>query len=310
MSEEGGEGGGHGAVWLVSYADMVTLLLAFFVVMYTMSQVDAEKLKKLVMSMHSAFSPTYGDSGGVIGSRKVRPGTGGLVLGGHITPQTAPPLTPSAGRGEVKGVSRASHDLASVADGVRVIAKEMKVEKQLKTKVSGRGVVISLEESATSSGSLVPFESGSAALLPGFRRLLDRLAPVLKDLTNKIEVQGHTDRRPIRTAAFPSNWELSGARAGSVVRYLVQHHGLRRRQFVCSGFADTVPVAHGDNPNDWARNRRIEIVVTRQPIDNYDSMTRADALTQQTDITGPIQNPVFTGLPEPRAEAAATQAAP
>ncbi|MBI2301645.1 MAG: flagellar motor protein MotB [Armatimonadetes bacterium] len=283
MSDEGG-GGGHSGVWLISYADMVTLIMAFFVIMYSMSQVDAEKLRALVDSMHSAFSPSLGlhpNMGGP-GANKIQPGSAGLVDGGAVSP----PMAPGGGDGDSgKGGSPTEKALAKVAAEVTRIAAQAHLSGQLKAKVTARGTVVTFAES---SGGLVPFLSGSAALNPAFERLLDALAPVLAKATTKIEVQGHTDRLPIHTPAFPSNWELSAARAGSVVRYMVERHSFPPDQWVCTGFADTIPADTSDTPVAWARNRRVEIVITRQAAALYDKMTRADATTKRNDITRPL----------------------
>ncbi|MCC7494837.1 MAG: flagellar motor protein MotB [Fimbriimonadaceae bacterium] len=297
MSDEEGGGGGHGAVWLVSYADMVTLIMALFIVLYTMSQVDAAKMKKLVESMHQAFAPIAGGAEGVVG-RKVKTPTAGLMPDGGPGQNPAMLIHAGGTPGNKKGESRADRELTAVVDDVAKLAKKLHVEKQLKTKLTGRGAVITLDETVSSSGGLVPFESGSAGLSGWFRRLLDSLAPKLRLTGNKIEVQGHTDSRPIRSAAYPSNWELSCARAGSVARYLEERHGFSRRQLVCSGFADSLPLTQGRNAAELARNRRIEIVITRQPIDAYDRLSRADAVSQPKDITSPIGNALVpTGLP-------------
>ncbi|MBI5835294.1 MAG: OmpA family protein, partial [Armatimonadetes bacterium] len=164
--------------------------------------------------------------------------------------------------------------------------------------VTSRGTVISFAETATGLANVVPFASGSAELTPGFRGFLDSVAPILAGLTNKVEVQGHTDKRPIHTPAYPSNWELSAARAGSVVRYFVGSHGLGAHMFVCSGFADTVPADPSDTPDAWAHNRRIEIVVTRNPAAVYDSLTRDQVASQEVDITQPL-GPKMFDIPMP-----------
>lgn len=279
-------GGGHGATWLVSYADMVTLIMAFFVVMYTMSQVDAAKMKKLVESMHSAFAPSLFTKPGFMGGDGNNGGSA-LVNGGAVEPSQAAAIPQAAGSGGGETASRAEKDLQAVVESVVRTAQQMHLDAQLKSEMTGRGAVISFGET-TGSGAISPFESGSAALDPKFIAVLDRLAPALRASANKIEVQGHTDTRPIRSAAFPSNWELSAARAGSVVRYLVQKHGFVARQFVCTGLADTNPLDSGNTPEAWAHNRRIEIVITRQPIDAYDQMTRAEAAEHPQDITQPL----------------------
>lgn len=288
MSDEGG-GGGHGAVWLVSYADMVTLLLAFFIVMYTFSQVDAAKLEKVVVSMHQAFSPVFSDSeGGGPGKDAVPTISGGLVPGGAVA--SGRQTLPSAARGknEVRGESRAERDLTAIVEAVRALAHRRGLDRQLKTEKTKRGVVITFAEMGSRAGGLVPFRSGSAELSPDFKRVLDEVRPILQISTSKIEVQGHTDRRPIHSALYPSNWELSCARAGSVVRYLLQGGHFRPGQFVAVGFAETMPVDSAHNPTAWGRNRRVDIVITRHPVESYDQLTRAEAASTKVDITQPL----------------------
>lgn len=295
MSDEGG-GGGHGAVWLVSYADMVTLLLAFFIVMYTFSQVDAAKLEKVVVSMHQAFSPIIGDSDAGPGGSAVPAMTGGLIQGGAIA--AGRQSLPSAARGkrEVRGESRAERDLTAIVEAVRALAYKRGLTNQLKSEKNKRGAVITFAEMGSSAGGLVPFESGSASLSPAFKRLLNEVTPILRQSTAKIEVQGHTDRRPIRSALYPSNWELSCARAGSVVRYLTARGGFRPGQFVAVGFAATMPADPGDTPRAWGRNRRVDIVITRHPVESYDQLTRTEAANTEVDITQPL-GPVLVKPP-------------
>lgn len=296
MSDEEGGGGGHGGggVWIYSYADMVTLLLAFFIVMYTMSQIDIHKLKALVGSLNATFDPQ--PTGKMNSTQAARRSSGepSFVSGGSATMRVAPPngvrqaAASTKGPGDHSPATRAEKNLQQVADKVQEVAKKAGLQAQVKTSVDSRGVHISFAENADSMANVVPFASGSAELNEGFKGFLDRVAPLLRDVSNKIEVQGHTDRRPIHTSAYPSNWELSAARAGSVVRYFVERHGLGPRQFVCTGYADTNPVEPADTQSAWAHNRRIEILITRVPIDVYDNMTRADAQNTPVDITQPL----------------------
>ena len=293
-------------MWVLSYGDMVTSLLGFFILLFAMSKVDNAKVVGLLESLSETFNPKSVkanatptgpvDNPFIIGNAQIVPKTG----------QAAPILPKSAGtRGtqQGSGESRQDKEFRKLLADVKEIAKKAKLEKQLTVTVNARGVVITFSEVGDSLENVSPFESGSAALRPDFQKVLNRLGPILKTTANKIEVQGHTDRRPIHSAAFPSNWELSGARAGSVVRYLTQHFPLNRHQFVCTGFADTLPVDLRDDPHGWARNRRIEIVVTRQPIELYDTLSRAEAAAKPVDITAPVGlNLTPTGLPEGRSE--------
>ena len=290
---------GGGGTWLVSYADMVTLIMAFFIVMYTMSQIDINKLKALVGSLDAAFDPkpmgfkfTNKDQKRSMGEQSLVPGGNSRVA--KVAPSNGVKKGPSAkGPGDQNKSGRPQRSLEEVAKSVQELARKSGLSAQVKATVTARGTVISFAETADGLANVVPFASGSAELTPGFRDFLDKVAPLLRDLTNKVEVQGHTDRRPIRTVAYPSNWELSAARAGSVVRYFVGNHGLGAHQFVCSGFADTVPVDPGNTEDAWAHNRRIEIVVTRNPAEVYDSLTRDQVSSQEVDITQPLGPKLF-----------------
>lgn len=291
-------------LWMLTYGDMVTNLLCFFVLLFAMSKVDNEKMIGLMESLSETFNPKSTqanvtptgpvDDPYVIGNAKLVPLTG-----------AATPLMPRARRmegdsGKGTGPSKMEKDLASIAEEIRKLAKEKGLEKQLTVEVNGRGVVVSFAETADSLKNVSPFDSGSAQLRAEFKAVLDRLAPLLQVTANKIEIQGHTDPRPIHTPAFPSNWELSGARAGAVVRYFVHTHRLYPDQFVCTGFADTAPVDRRQNAQAWARNRRIEIVVTRQPVELYNQATRDQGYGAPTDVTAPVgQDLVPTGLPQP-----------
>lgn len=294
-------------LWMASYGDMVTNLLGFFILLFAMSKVDNEKVIGLLESLSETFNPKSVQANAtpmgpvddpfVIGNSQLVPKTG---LASPILPKTAG----QRGKESGNGPTRMEREFRNLAEEVRRIAEQARMQKQLTVTVNGRGVVITFSEVGDSLENVSPFESGSAVLRPDFERVLDRLAPVLRTTANKIEVQGHTDRRPIHTMAYPTNWELSGARAGSVVRYLVHRHGLHNRQFVCAGFADTLPIDQRDSPIGWARNRRIEIVVTQQPIDLYDALSRADATVQPTDITAPLGRDLTpTGLPSPGSSA-------
>jgi chemotaxis protein MotB len=296
----GGGGHGGGGVWLMSYADMVTLLLAFFIVMYTMSQIDINKLKALVGSLNSSFDPKpKGPKFDSISSKTRANGESTLVPGGSATIAKVAysnGVKATKGPGKTAKPSAAEKSLEEVVQHVQEAVKAAGLERQVHTRLDARGAAISFTETADGLANVVPFASGSAELTEGFRHFLDRLAPLLRGLSNKIEVQGHTDRRPIHTVAFPSNWELSGARAGSVVRYWVSAHGLEPRLFVCTGFADTAPVSTDDTPDGWAHNRRIEIIITRNPVDVYDSLTRDQATAEGQKPGGDLTQPLGPSL--------------
>lgn len=213
--------------WLISYADLVTLLFAFFTTLYAASTVDATKLTPIESSVRKAF-----DSGG-----------NGIV--GHPAGEAvvAPVEVVARERALDALRTKLTHDLA---DALQTNRLEMVRD--------ARGVVLSLPEQAT-------FAVGSAEPTAQASELIQRLATTLGPLTNPIRVEGHTDDVPIRTARFSSNWELSTARASAVVAYLVEQGGLDPQRLSAAGYGEFHPRAANDTPENRARNRRIDLVV-------------------------------------------------
>jgi chemotaxis protein MotB len=214
--------------WLVSYADFITLLFAFFTTLYAISTVDAKKLNSMVESMHEAFR-SDGTAHGVISN------------------------TPSATGSTAAG----PHDEAGPVDLHKKIAARLAqpiAEKRVDIERDRRGIVISIRESGS-------FSVGSADLSSEARALLTELGDVLSGVGNQVRVEGHTDNTPIHTARFASNWELSTARATNVIAFLLDHTQVRADHLSASGYAEHHP--HADNSSDAnrTRNRRVDIVI-------------------------------------------------
>jgi chemotaxis protein MotB len=271
-------GGGHGrrAVheeheehenherWLVSYADMMTLLMVLFIVLFAISQVDATKFAALATGLSTSFgTPT-----------EVLPGGPALLEpGGAVAPDT--PSQPIR-QGEVSNPAPSINpakvaELATATEQERVKAevnnlkeaqKELRqalVKAGLKNganfRFNERGLVVTI---ATDN---VLFDSGSAVLQARGERILRALGPTLRALPNHLSIDGHTNSIPIRTAQFPSNWELSGARASNVLRYMQRADRIPFRRMTFTGFADTQPRLPDSNPRSVVVNRRVEIIV-------------------------------------------------
>ena len=214
--------------WLVSYADFITLLFAFFVVMYSVSQVHEGKYKMLSDSVEAAFRQE---------PRSVTPiqiGDPKSAAGDKVTAVLKPD-------GEA-----AFHSMA------QVLRKQLQplVDRGLLTLRDGKDWL----EIAINNRILFP--SGSTRLLPDATALLSLLAEVLAKFPVPIQVEGHTDNVPIHTPSFPSNWELSAARAATVARLLAQH-GIEPDRLAATGFAETRPVASNERAEGRAENRRV-----------------------------------------------------
>lgn len=249
----------------MSYADFITLLFAFFTTLYAISTVDAQKGAKLVRSMRESFDSAVFDSGSR--SLSLSQGSGGTATNSRDVLQT---LNPGSGISGSTVALKASGDLKfrsskrPVISGEREFARlRQNVESLLgssiqkgtvRTHVEPRGLVISLGEKGN-------FDSGSDQIRPEGIELLNTLSTSLVSLGNDLRVEGHTDNVPINNSKFPSNWELSTARATAVVSYLIMKLGLPPDLLSAAGYAEYHPSESNDTVEGRARNRRVDIVV-------------------------------------------------
>lgn len=227
--------------WLVSYADFVTLLFAFFVVMYAVSSVNEGKYRVLSNALGSAF-----------GQSKIAP-----VIVPHSQGLPALPLRPLPLRGPKMRDSEAlRHEKESMTAMARSLLDTLApLVRQGKVRVTQSNRGISIEINAS-----VLFAPGEAKLTDESNQALTAVAAVLKNEKHVIQVEGHTDTVPISTVAFPSNWELSAVRASSVVRLFIEN-GIAKQRLTAVGYGDTRPVGPNDTPEQRQRNRRVEVVI-------------------------------------------------
>jgi chemotaxis protein MotB len=224
-------GGGSHDRWLISYADFITLLFAFFTVMYAVSNVDAGKVAPAAASLQKAFSGEVAPAGNTLAS--VSP---------HAAPAN-PPVAPTADTSLETVRHRLSTDLSdAIEDG------------RLEISTDPRGLVLSLPVEAT-------FSTGSAEVHARARTLVARIGTTVKPLGHALRIEGHTDDVPIRTAQYESNWELSTARASAVVAYLIGAAHLEPARLSAAGYAEFHPRVPNDSAANRARNRRVDIVV-------------------------------------------------
>jgi len=211
--------------WLLTYADLITLLLAFFIVMYSMSRIDAKKFGK----MSEALS--------------------GVLKGGTVVIKHGDDIGAMPGH----GVLEVGH-LKSLGQSIERSFKELGKESEINIELSERGLVIHVMEKAL-------FDEGQSALKPKARETLDLVAGHIRGLENHIRVEGHTDNKPIRTQRFPSNWELSSSRATEVLRYLSDNHRIEPRRLSALGFGEYRPISANNSDENRAKNRRVDIIV-------------------------------------------------
>jgi chemotaxis protein MotB len=242
--------------WLVSYADFITLLFAFFVVLYASSQVDKRKVGKLALSIQVAFQELgvfetsntkipLSDSEAVPFTQvQVVENTERTADLTRIVQPMKGKLSPSPGAKPLKEVQ---------TELEKVLAPE--IQKHIvEVKARREGLVVSLREVGF-------YESGSSGLRPAGKDAIDRLVAILKPRTENMRIEGHTDNVPIHNGRFASNWELSTARASDLIKLLVDHYHFEPQRLSAAGYAEYHPVASNDTPEGRARNRRVDIVI-------------------------------------------------
>ncbi|MGA9874209.1 MAG: OmpA family protein [Solirubrobacteraceae bacterium] len=260
-----------GERWLLTYADMITLLMALFMVLFSISSVNISKYQTLQKSLKAAFSgnilpggKAVAQQGSTANSSQV-PASVELQAVEPVTTQGSSALQNSTAHGTQSTAvssqeSAAQHEESEFAQIKRELdayAAAHGFGSRVQATIEKRGLVIKVL-----TDDLL-FASGQATLSSQATALLDEIAQLLNiDETHPIEVEGNTDNVPIHSAQFPSNWELSSARAGSVVEFLTEH-GVAASRLTATGNADQRPVASDATAAGRARNRRVEIVMRR-----------------------------------------------
>lgn len=235
--------------WLVSYADFITLLFAFFVVLYASAQVDQRKIGKLAMAIQTAFQEL-----------------GVFPASGSNLPRDLPPLPPEAlkklRQAEQKNEKLAGPEEATI-DEVNLATLQEELQQALKHEIASRavalhreteGLVISLREFGF-------FDSGSATLRDSAYPALDRIAAILAVRTCRLRIEGHTDNVPIHTPQMATNWELSTARSTELVRLLITRYRFSPERLSAAGYAEYHPIASNDTLQGRAQNRRVDLVI-------------------------------------------------
>lgn len=256
--------------WLSTYADMITLVLVFFVLLFSISQIDAEKFQTVAQSYRDRvifdFQPSIvpGEYPSEMGDTIDNPDgdVEDFNKGPNKDDQGSIGDQLDAGQDSDTGVDDKSYEewlekedrLGRLMDEVDHFLEAEGLEEVITANRTERGVVLVLSER-------ILFETGEADIIEEGRPFLDKVGKLLQQIPNYVKVEGHTDSRPISTYRYPSNWELSTARASSVIRYFIDEHSLPSERFQSSGFADTKPVAPNDTPENLQKNRRVEIVI-------------------------------------------------
>ncbi len=250
--------------WVMTYGDMMSLLLTFFVLIVSFSSMQDAKFKEAALSLRKAF---------------------GVLVEPQSVIRIADPLVP---RHEIKE----QKDFLFEVRELEKALLDQKLATEVQIEFRPDGVQFRLD-------APVLFAAGLSDVQPGSHEMLDTLAGFLNKFSGEVRVEGHSDALPIRNSRFPSNWELSAARAGAVARYF-QGQGLEPARIAASGFAEHRPLADNDTAEGRAKNRRVEIFLK---VDRNRSVTGGKPLSGALDATGatiPRATPVTDRLRAPR----------
>ena len=234
--EGGGEGGGM-MRWLITYADLITLLLAFFIVLYAMNRTQQVKFSLVAQALAKEF-----DSQSIVGQ-----GIGPSIITGN------------SGTRAVRASRQQLQSLSQLQNKLEKAIQKVGLTKQVSVTSNQRGVEVSLDATTL-------FAPGSARLSPIAVTLLHGLGAALATVPNDIEVVGYTDSTPIHTSLYPSNWQLSAMRAANVVYVLSRLPNIRPGRLSLSGFGRYHPVASNATEAGRTKNRRVNILVLRSDV--------------------------------------------
>ena len=228
-NDGGGDEGGGSPAWMTTFGDMMTLLLVFFVLLYSFSSMDVEKFKGFISALQSQL---------------------GILEGGKTISEN-----PNIDAGTL------GQDYAQAPQNIREIMRELNnyiesnnLSDRVDVENKRKGLVISL------TGEIL-YEQGRADIRDQGREVLAMISDILNDVPNDIMIEGHTDDLPIRTDEFPSNWELSTARAVNVIKFLIEERDFEPARLSAAGYSEYRPVAENNTADGRAENRRVEVVV-------------------------------------------------
>lgn len=226
--------------WLDTYADTITLLLTFFILLYSISAVDSQKLSKLSKALQSS-------------------------LGGSTSIEKLENIE------DLKvGVGKSNLEKEDLAKKVNKAVQDNNLQDSVKVREEDRGIVLQLDEN-------ILYDSGRADLKETSIKALDTITKLVKDMDNDVLVEGHTDNIPIHNSEYASNWELSTARAVSVVRYFVENKEVPPTRFAVKGYAEFRPLVDNDTPENRSTNRRVDILI----VDKKEKAKQEGEETQQ-----------------------------
>lgn len=244
--------------WLVSYGDFITLLFATFVVLYALSQIDLTEFATLEESIKKAFNaPSI-----LEGSDSILDSKGASILEASAADSTIAPLML-----EYISQKYEEQSFEDIKETLEQMTKNGDMEG-VDAQITDKGLLITMKNDLL-------FYSGSATLTDKAMKTLDNVGILIgeKFALHNIRVEGHTDNQPINTFLFPSNWELSGARSSSIIRYLITRFKFMPNLFTAVGYGDTRPIVDNKTIENRAKNRRVEILVLKNKFKGFEHAT-------------------------------------
>ncbi len=215
--------------WMTTFGDMMTLLLVFFVLLYSFSVMDLDKFEGFISALQNKL---------------------GVLDGGQTLQDSG-----NIARGDIgEKFTPARQGYAKVMSEISQYIEENNLQEQVQMRLTDRGLILSL------TGQIL-YDLGEAVIKPQGREVLNEVALTLKEVPNEIIVEGHTDNIPINTSKFPTNWELSTTRATNVIRYFIEEHEVNPRRLSAAGYSKYRPLYANETSEQRAKNRRVQIVI-------------------------------------------------
>jgi len=240
--------------WLVSYADFITLMFAFFVVMFASARIDKEKAAQLAEAVQSAFSQL-----GANPPDRARPGTPGAAVTPAIPRKASEALARTPPQMGLTEVNHKPEDFTAIQRELEKLLSPEIRRHEIALRIEPDGLIISLREVGF-------FDSGSAQIKPHAIDALHRIAGFLQSRACSLRIEGHTDNVPIHTPSFASNWELSTARATAIVKLLIEDDGFSPDRLSAAGYGEFHPIAENSSVAGQQMNRRVDIVVVPEAL--------------------------------------------
>ena len=256
----------NGERWLLTYADLITLLMIFFIVMYSMSKIDANKFRALADSLNTALG------GGTPAKVEISNNPSGPAIFVTGNPQanatqsgqsSNPDKTAAAQNNSQQSqgnIDVENMTIEQIKARLDAFAKDNNIQSSLVSSIEERGLVVSIQDTLL-------FDSGSAVITPRAHQILDKISTVLATAPNYIRVEGHTDNLPIHTLQFPSNWELSVIRATNVVQIMAVEGGIASARLSATGYGEYRPITTNTTEAGRSQNRRVDLIILRAKYD-------------------------------------------